>query len=422
MPRYLGDVLTLKFKNTIDIEDSVSYKIAGVQNYGQGIVIRREVQGKELTMKKYQVIEKNQLMWCKVDTKNGAFGITHEGHIGSLASTNMALATINEGQIIPEFLEILFKIPQFHEHITKYSSGSTNRKYLTPKQLFEVIKIPDLSIDEQQLLIDRVHSVKYSGLFEEIHNQQNLLTKLKQSILQEAIEGKLTSEEREQNQDIEPASLLLEKIQEEKEKLIKNQKIKKSNTLSKINEDEMPFKESSSLKWCRISDLFTIEKGQTGIQKAIEGKYPLVVTAEERLSHNEYQFEGEGIIIPMVSSTGHGHASLNRIHYQEGKFAVGSILSVLQPINKEMINSKFYFTYLSLNKDELLVKKMTGAANVTLTIGALSDVIVPYISYNSQIRIKHLLDKIDNLEQQITKSKDILNLLLQSIISEAFEN
>ena len=54
-----------------------------------------------------------------------------------------------------------------------------------------------------------------------------------------------------------------------------------------------------------LGELCIIEKGKVGIQKAIPGKFPLVVTAEERLSHNEYHFEGNAVIIPLVSSTGH---------------------------------------------------------------------------------------------------------------------
>lgn len=62
MSKFLGDVLKLDSDNKIDILDNKQYRISGVQNYGQGIVIRREVSGKELTMKKYQIIKNNQLM------------------------------------------------------------------------------------------------------------------------------------------------------------------------------------------------------------------------------------------------------------------------------------------------------------------------------------------------------------------------
>ena len=58
----------------------------------------------------------------------------------------------------------------------------------------------------------------------EITHQQDLLKKLRQSILQEAIEGKLTAGWREQNPDVEPASELLKRIQAEKEQLVKENK------------------------------------------------------------------------------------------------------------------------------------------------------------------------------------------------------
>lgn len=126
----LGEAVSLRKKNTIDIKDDASYEISGIQNYGKGVVVRRKVLGQELTMRKYQVIEPDQLMWCKVDTKNGAFGVTHDEHAGTLASGNMALADIHTDVIDPQFLKTLFRIPSFAEHITKLSSGTTNRKYL----------------------------------------------------------------------------------------------------------------------------------------------------------------------------------------------------------------------------------------------------------------------------------------------------
>ena len=169
-----------KKKNYISIEDDKIYKIAGVQCYGKGIVIRRTVRGSELTMKKYQIIKENQLMWCKVDTKNGAFGITHKEHVGALASTNMALANIDENRYLPQFIETLFQLKPFYDWITKYSSGSTNRKYLTPNELMEKVTIPNFSIHEQTIFQKKVSNLKYSGLFETLANQQSLLKKLRQ--------------------------------------------------------------------------------------------------------------------------------------------------------------------------------------------------------------------------------------------------
>ena len=161
----LGAAISLAEKNYIEIKDEGEYRIAGVQNYGKGIVIRRTVKGSELTMKKYQIIKKNHLMWCKVDTKNGAFGLTHDEHVGALASTNMALAKINEEKYLPQFIETLFQLKPFYDWITKYSSGSTNRKYLTPKELMAKVRIPDLSRAHQKTFQSKVDFMKSCGFF-----------------------------------------------------------------------------------------------------------------------------------------------------------------------------------------------------------------------------------------------------------------
>ncbi len=95
-----------------------------------------------------------------------------------------------------------------------------------------------------------------------------------------------------------------------------------------------------SWKKVKLGEICTIEKGATGIQKAIQGDYPLVVTSEERKSHNEYQFDDEAVIIPLVSGTGHGHSSIKRIHFQTGKFALGSILCAVIPKNKKQLSAE----------------------------------------------------------------------------------
>ncbi len=90
-----------------------------------------------------------------------------------------------------------------------------------------------------------------------------------------------------------------------------------------------------------LGELCTITKGTTGIQKAIPGEFPMVVTGEDRKSHNEYQFDDEAVIVPLVSGTGHGHASIKRIHYQTGKFALGSILLTIIFILGILFTRKF---------------------------------------------------------------------------------
>ena len=98
-------------------------------------------------------------------------------------------------------------------------------------------------------------------------------------------------------------------------------------------------------KIIRLGDYCDIIKGGIGIKKAIPGEFPLVVTAEKRQSHNEYQFDTTAVIIPLVSSTGHGHASIKRLHYQEGKFALGTILCAVLIKDTTIINPRFLYIF-----------------------------------------------------------------------------
>ena len=77
-----------------------------------------------------------------------------------------------------------------------------------------------------------------------------IFDKLKKSILQYAIQGKLVP----QDSSDEPASVLLSKIKAEKEKLINEGKIKKENPLPPITDSEKPFDIPDSWQWVRLGE------------------------------------------------------------------------------------------------------------------------------------------------------------------------
>jgi type I restriction enzyme S subunit len=174
-----------------------------------------------------------------------------------------------------------------------------------------------------------------------------------------------------------------------------------------------------------LGELCTITKGTTGIQKAIPGQYPLVVTAEERKSHNEYQFDDEAVIVPLVSGTGHGHASINRIHYQTGKFALGSILCAIIPKDKSVLNAEYLFRFLNLNKDNELVARMRGMANVTLPIKEIAKIEIPLPSLAEQLEFVEkykLLEKDSySIELEFQNQLSLVKQLRQAFLSEAMQ-
>lgn len=150
--------------------------------------------------------------------------------------------------------------------------------------------------------------------------------------------------------------------------------------------------------YLRLGDVARIEKGKTGIASALPGPYPLVVTAQDRASCDHFDIDAAAAIVPLVSSAGHGKASLQRLHYQEGKFALGTILAAVIPHAPDLVSARFVFEYLTAFKDELLVSQMIGTANVTLTIGKVANTPFPLLARTVQRRVEELMALCDRLE------------------------
>lgn len=194
------------------------------------------------------------------------------------------------------------------------------------------------------------------------------------------------------------SSDILAAVEARKGKLFAANQISKPKLYPAVTEEDLPDQFSDASGFVPLGTIARIEKGLTGIKQAVSGAFPLVVTAAERGTCNHFDFEGAAAIIPLVSSTGHGNASINRLHYQEGQFALGTILAAVFPFAPDLVSARFIFEYLSTFKDELLVSRMTGTANVTLSIGKIAEVPVPLICPSVQRKIDELMALCDQLE------------------------
>lgn len=191
---------------------------------------------------------------------------------------------------------------------------------------------------------------------------------------------------------------MLRAVEQVKAELYKQRAIPKPKNLKSIEQGELPENFPDAGRFAPLGHLARVEKGLTGIKQAQPGPFPLVVTGADRATCDHFDFDGAAAIVPLVSSTGHGHASLNRLHYQEGKFALGTILGAVFPYDPELMSARFIFEYLSAFKEELLVSRMTGTANVTLSVGRIAEVPVPLIDPAIQAKVDELMALLDRLE------------------------
>jgi type I restriction enzyme S subunit len=93
--------------------------------------------------------------------------------------------------------------------------------------------------------------------FDVLYADPDNVAKLKQAVLQLAVMGKLVP----QDPDDEPASLLLEKIKKEKERLIKAGKIKKPKPLPPIKKEEIPYELPKGWVWAYLDNVAEIVRG-----------------------------------------------------------------------------------------------------------------------------------------------------------------
>lgn len=436
----LGEVMKLSKGNLIDIENDVEYTIAGVQNYGAGIVNRRRVKGIELTMKKYQLIKPNQLMWCKVDTKNGAFGITKLEHANSLASTNMALADIDTSKCHPEFIEYLFRISFFHEIITKASSGTTNRKYLTPTQLFETIEIPDFDKDEQLKWLNKVDSIINSGITTELTHQLTLVKKLRQQLLQDAVQGKLLEQNKSRKDSGETGSELLKKIKAEKAKLIAEGKLKKEKPLPPIKPEEIPFEIPENWVWCRLGEIaLNISTGPFGtmLHKSdyVSNGIPLVnpmnivnekIVASDKMMINEktkarlksYVLNAGDIVIGRRGEMGRCAV----VTESESGWICGTGSFFLR-LHDEIYRPYFIKVLGAEFAKSILLGASVGSTMNNLNHKILSNLPIPLSPLTEQTLIVQRLDELihncNELEESIKESQEQNEKLLQQVLREA---
>jgi len=183
--------------------------------------------------------------------------------------------------VLPEYLYYYFANPSVQSVIEDQADGTTKQKELATATI-KAYLTPIPPLDEQRRILAKLSEVlpvvkNYGVVYDETTAMQEAFPEsLKKSILQEAVQGKLVS----QDPSDEPAEALLERIRAEKQRLIKEGKIKKDKHESVIFrrdnshyekldgverciDDELPFEIPESWAWVRLGNIGDWGSGAT---------------------------------------------------------------------------------------------------------------------------------------------------------------
>lgn len=179
-----------------------------------------------------------------------------------------------DGDIDRMFMYYQLQTPKIQETISSNTMGSALRQ-INIKDLRSIL-LTYPPIDEQREVVEILETImpkvdEYGKAQEALDKlNEELPERLKKSILQEAIEGRLVP----QDPNDEPASVLLDKIRKEKAKLVKEGKLKKKDLVEiPIAEDEKPFEIPESWEWHRIGFLASLYTGNSISKDVKESKY-----------------------------------------------------------------------------------------------------------------------------------------------------
>ena len=349
------------------------------------------------------------------------------GKVGILnieATTNQACcACIPFNGIFNKFL--LYYLMSQNKRFNDMSEGGAQPNISRTKIVNYLFPLPPL--EEQHRIVNQIESIlplidEYGDLNNKLERLNNHFpNRIKDSILQEAIQGKLIL----QDSNDEPAIVLLERIKEEKEQLIREKKIKSNKNESVIfkennhfyekigkNEpicidDEIPFNIPNSWEWCRLNTVVTIlGDGIHGTPNYDDnGDYYFIngnnlnngeitikentkkVNYEEYLKH--YRELNENTVLVSINGTIGNIAFYNNEKVMLGKSACYFNLfkRILKNYIKILVESDYFMKY-ALNS-------ATGTTIKNVSLKSMKNWLIPIPPYEEQ---KRIVRKIEDLE------------------------
>ena len=258
--------------------------------------------------------------------------------------------------------------------------------------------------------------------------------KLRQKILDLAIHGKLVP----QNSNDEPASILLERIKAEKERLIKEGKIKrskKSGSSDTLHYENVPFEVPSSWVWCRLEDITVLIEDCPHTTAKDEGKgYPLVRTPNigegqllldgvHRVSKEVYDKRNVRAV-PQVDDIIYAReapAGNVAVIRENEQVCLGQRTVLIRPMNTLIDSVWLTYAMLTPYSRNHLISKATGSTVTHVNMASIRPFYLPLPPLSEQHRIVAEIKRWFALIDQIEQGKADLQTIIKQTKSKILD-
>ncbi|NVP03041.1 restriction endonuclease subunit S [Photobacterium damselae subsp. damselae] len=278
---------------------------------------------------------------------------------------------------------------------------------------------------------------RISEHFDTLFTTEESIDQLKQTILQLAVMGKLVP----QDPNDEPASVLLERIAEEKAQLIKEKKIKKQKALPLIADDEKPFDLPDGWEWERIGNIsHFIEYGSS--QKTVDSLpngVPVLKMGD--IQNGQIILGDHKVMSADVDELPNLYVKNNDVLYNrtnsaelvgktgiykgiDDKYSFASYLIRIRcnsnNISPDYLNLSMNTPLFRLTQIEPHIKKQCGQANVNGTLMKSMLISIPPLEEQKQVflKVNELIGVCEKLKERIKISRTTQLHLTDTLVEQ----
>lgn len=277
------------------------------------------------------------------------------------------------------------------------------------------ILVPLPPLEEQKRIVAKIEEI--FAVIDQIGTKKeealSIIRNMRQTALQDAIMGVLV----DQDENDEPASVLYEKIQAEKEQMIKEKIIKKEKPMPGIEEDEIPFDIPESWKWVRFNNILDIRDGTHDTPKYYKEGIPLITSKNLRsgdidftnikyISEEDHRKISErskvdngDILFAMIGTIGNP-VLVNT----EAEFSIKNV-ALFKNYPDKNVETKYILYFLKAIEKQSK-EEASGAVQSFLSLTYLRKLLIPLPPIAEQYRIIEKLDEIMSIFDQMEAIMD----------------
>ena len=342
------------------------------------------------------------------------------GSIGKCYFTDRDVSCNQQINAITPFNEVSAKILYyfmvsnfFYDNVLNSATGTTMP--IINKSNWEMLLIPLPPLAEQKRIVEKVDEL--FALIDELDsNKEDLLEVInltRNQVLQEAIQGKLV----EQNPEDEPASVLLDRIKEERDNLVKEGKIRKEKPLAEITEEEKPFELPEGWEWVRLGEVGQIVGGgtpKTSVKEYWEGgTIPWLTPADLSNYKDKYISTGKRSITPLGLKESSAQLMPKGTVLFSSRAPIGYTVIAKNEISTNqgfkscvplIIEMNEYLYYYLIYSAKIINENASGTTFKEVSGAEVSNLILPLPPLTEQKRIVEKVDEIMEMLDELEKT------------------